>query len=113
MPNRTASPSVTSAADYFFNKVLGRQGVEFDARKFEHFGVPVRDTCSIGLTKASGVSSFEQWLAVKTPRKIGGTALGSSTDAVPSVLRTALGLPLQVVSSYNGDFRYPHRCRER
>jgi tripartite-type tricarboxylate transporter receptor subunit TctC len=86
----------------FLQQVLGRQGVEFDARKFEHLGVPVKDTYSIGLTKASGVLSFDQWLTVKTPVKIGGTAPGSSTDDVPNVLNAALGLPLQVVSGYKG-----------
>jgi tripartite-type tricarboxylate transporter receptor subunit TctC len=35
----------------FLQQVLGRQGVEFDARKFEHLGVPVKDTYAIGLTK--------------------------------------------------------------
>jgi tripartite-type tricarboxylate transporter receptor subunit TctC len=86
----------------FLQQVLGRQGVEFDARKFEHLGVPVKDTYSIGLTKASGVTNFDQWLAAKTPLKIGGTAPGSSTDDVPNVLHAALGLPLQVVSGYKG-----------
>jgi tripartite-type tricarboxylate transporter receptor subunit TctC len=86
----------------FLQQALGRQGVEFDARKFEHLGVPVKDTYSIGLTKASGVANFDQWLAAKTPLKIGGTAPGSSTDDVPNVLHAALGLPLQVVSGYKG-----------
>jgi tripartite-type tricarboxylate transporter receptor subunit TctC len=83
-------------------QALGRQGVEFDARKFEHLGVPVKDTYSIGITKTSGVANFDQWLQAKTPLKIGGTAPGSSTDDVPNVLHAALGLPLQVVSGYKG-----------
>ena len=86
----------------FLQQALGRQGLEFDARKFEHLGVPVKDTYAIGLTKASGVSTFEQWLAMKTPVKIGGTGPGSSSDDVPNVLHAALGLPLQVVSGYKG-----------
>jgi len=86
----------------FLQQALGRHGVEFDARKFEHLGVPVQDTYSIGLTRASGVSSFDQWLNAKTPLKIGGTAPGSSTDDVPHVLQAALGLPLQLVSGYKG-----------
>ena len=86
----------------FLQQVLGREGVEFDARKFEHLGVPVKDTYSIGITKASGIASFEQWLNSKTPLKIGGTAPGSSTDDVPHVLQAALSLPLQVVSGYKG-----------
>lgn len=86
----------------FLQQVLGRRGAEFDSRKFEHLGVPVKDTYSIGLTKASGISSFEQWLDAKTPVKIGGTAPGSSTDDIPNLLHAALGLPLRVVSGYKG-----------
>jgi len=86
----------------FLQQVLGRQGIEFDARKFEYLGVPIKDTYCIGLTKASGITSMESWLAAKTPVKIGGTAPGSATDDIPAVLQAALGLPLQVVSGYKG-----------
>ena len=86
----------------FLQQILGRQGVEFDARKFEYLGVPIKDTYCIGLTKASGITSLESWLAAKTPVKIGGTAPGSATDDIPAVLQAALGLPLQVVSGYKG-----------
>ena len=86
----------------FLQQVLGRQGIEFDARKFEYLGVPIKDTYCIGLTKASGITSLESWLAAKTPVKIGGTASGSATDDIPAVLQAALGLPLQVVSGYKG-----------
>lgn len=86
----------------FLQQVLGRQGIEFDARKFEYLGVPIKDTYCIGLTKASGITTLESWLAAKTPVKIGGTAPGSATDDIPAVLQAALGLPLQVVSGYKG-----------
>jgi tripartite-type tricarboxylate transporter receptor subunit TctC len=86
----------------FLQQVLGRQGIEFDARKFEYLGVPIKDTYCIGLTKASGITSLESWLAAKAPVKIGGTAPGSATDDIPAVLQAALGLPLQVVSGYKG-----------
>jgi tripartite-type tricarboxylate transporter receptor subunit TctC len=86
----------------FVQQMLGRQGIEFDARKFEYLGVPIKDTYCIGLTKASGITSLESWLAAKAPVKIGGTAPGSATDDIPAVLQAALGLPLQVVSGYKG-----------
>jgi len=86
----------------FLQQILGRQGIEFDARKFEYLGVPIKDTYCIGLTKASGITTMESWLAAKTPVKIGGTAPGSATDDIPAVLQAALGLPLQVVSGYKG-----------
>ena len=83
-------------------QLLGRQGIEFEARKFEYIGVPVRDTYAIGLTKASGITSMEKWMASKTPVKIGGTGPGSATDDVPAVLQAALGFPMQIVSGYKG-----------
>ncbi len=86
----------------FLQQLLGRQGIEFDARKFEFLGVPVKDTYSIGLTKASGITSLEKWMGSKTPVKIGGTAPGSATDDIPAVLQAALGLPMQIVSGYKG-----------
>src|SRR5262245_48571362 len=40
-------------------QVLGKPGIEFDARKFLYLGVPAQDTTAVGITKASGVSSIE------------------------------------------------------
>jgi tripartite-type tricarboxylate transporter receptor subunit TctC len=83
-------------------QVLGRPGAEFDARRFEYVGVPVKDKPVCVLTKASGTTTMEEWLAAKAPVKLGGTAPGSTTDDVPKILHAALGLPLQLVSGYKG-----------
>jgi tripartite-type tricarboxylate transporter receptor subunit TctC len=85
-----------------FLQVLGRPGIEFDARKFEYIGVPVQDTYAIGLSKASGITTMEKWMASKTPVKIGATDPGGASYDVPKVLQAALGLPIQVVSGYKG-----------
>jgi tripartite-type tricarboxylate transporter receptor subunit TctC len=87
----------------FLGQVLGQKGIEFDARKFEFVGAPISDHVVCALTKASGISSLEQWLAAKTPVKMGGIAPGTSTpDNATRVLRAALGLPIQVVTGYKG-----------
>jgi tripartite-type tricarboxylate transporter receptor subunit TctC len=39
--------------------VLGKPGIEFDARKFEYLGVPAQDTTTVGIAKASGVTSID------------------------------------------------------
>jgi tripartite-type tricarboxylate transporter receptor subunit TctC len=83
-------------------QVMGGPGIEFDARKFEMIGVPIRESVVCALRKESGITSMESWLAAKTPVKLGGTAPGSTTDDVGKVLREALGLPIQVVSGYKG-----------
>ena len=86
----------------FMLQVFGKPGVEFDARKFEYVGVPVKDNPACAFTRESGITSIEKWLAAKTPVKIGAVAPGSSTDDVPKVLMAAIGVPLQVVTGYKG-----------
>ena len=81
----------------------GRTGIEFDARKFEFIGAPISDHVVCALTKASGITSVEKWMAAKTPVKMGGIAPGTSTpDNATRMLKAALGLPTQLVTGYKG-----------
>jgi tripartite-type tricarboxylate transporter receptor subunit TctC len=87
----------------FLGQVLGQKGIEFDARKFEFIGAPITDHVVCALTKASGIAGVEQWMAAKTPVKMGGIAPGTSTpDNATRVLKAALGLPIQLVTGYKG-----------
>ncbi|HSK30198.1 MAG TPA: tripartite tricarboxylate transporter substrate-binding protein [Candidatus Limnocylindria bacterium] len=82
--------------------VLGRPGIEFDGRKFEHLGVPAQDTSTVAVTKESGVTSIDNWLASKTTLKFGGVGPGAATDDVAKVVRATVGAPIQLVSGYKG-----------
>lgn len=87
----------------FLGQVLGQPGIEFDARKFEFIGAPISDHVVCALTKASGITSIEKWMASKTPVKMGGIAPGTSTpDNATRILKAALGLPIQLVTGYKG-----------
>jgi tripartite-type tricarboxylate transporter receptor subunit TctC len=83
-------------------QVLGQKGIEFDARKFEYLGAPVKEDVVCGLTRASGITSIESWRAAKAPVKLGGVAPGATPDNSGRILNAALGLPVQVVSGYKG-----------
>jgi tripartite-type tricarboxylate transporter receptor subunit TctC len=84
-------------------QILGQKGIEFDARKFEYLGAPVNEHPVCALTKASGVTSVEKWMAAPAPVKMGGVAPGSSNpDNVTRATKAALGLPIQVVTGYKG-----------
>src|SRR3990167_7249096 len=48
-------------------QVLGQAGIEFDARKFGLIGAAVKEDVACGLTRASGITSMEKWMAAKTP----------------------------------------------
>lgn len=86
----------------FLQQLLGKPGVEFDARRFEYIGVPAQDNYVAGLSKATGIRNMEQWMAAKTPVKVGGVGVGIPTDDIPKILTATLGLPIQLVSGYKG-----------
>jgi tripartite-type tricarboxylate transporter receptor subunit TctC len=83
-------------------QLFGGHGIEFDARKFEWIGVPVKDHVVCALTKASGIISVDAWIAAKAPVKLGGSAPGNTNDDVAKLLKAALGLPIQLVTGYKG-----------
>ena len=103
---RVAKPDGLSLAHFpgtlVLGQVLGQPGIEFDARKFEFIGAAVREEVVCSMTRASSITSVEQWMAAKNPIKIGAVAPGAPTDNSPRILKSALGLPTQVVTGYKG-----------
>ncbi len=83
-------------------QVLGQKGVEFDARRFEYVGAPARYYPVCVFSKASGITNLDKWMASKTPVKMGGIGQGTSGDNLIRILRSTLGLPIQLVSGYKG-----------
>ena len=83
-------------------QLLGRKGTEFDARRFEYVGAPIKNHDLCLMTKASGMTSVEKWLGSKTPVKMGATPPGSTPYDVAAILKEATGLPIQLVSGYKG-----------
>lgn len=84
-------------------QLLGQKAIEFDARKFEYIGTPVRFHPVCVFSKASGVTNIEKWITSKTPIKMGGIAQGSSTpDNVIRIVQATLGFPIQLVTGYKG-----------
>jgi tripartite-type tricarboxylate transporter receptor subunit TctC len=83
-------------------QIMGAKGVEFDGRKFEYIGVPSVDDSVCALTKASGVTNMNEWLAAKEPLKLGGIGPGGTLSDVARTLNAALGLPIRVIDGYKG-----------
>jgi hypothetical protein len=82
----------------FLQQLLGRPGLEFDARRFEYIGVPAQDNFVLTVAKASGVSSMDQWISSKTLIKFGAIAPGDGTYDIPKVIEATLGVPIQIVT---------------
>jgi tripartite-type tricarboxylate transporter receptor subunit TctC len=121
--NMTGAGSLV-AANYIYNKAqpdgltignfigplvlqdaIGNKAAKFDGRKFGWLGTPTPDSGVCVLTKASGISTVDEWFKAKQPVKLGGTAPGSTTDDVPQLVQEAIGLPLKVIEGYKGTSR--------
>lgn len=83
-------------------QIMGAKGIQFDARRFEYIGAPGADHPVCALTKASGITSMEQWFAAKEPVKLGGVGPGGTASDVARTLKAALNLPIQVIDGYKG-----------
>lgn len=86
----------------FLQQLIGKPGIEFDARKFHFIGAPAQDTQLLTVHRRTGIKSVEQWLASKTTVKFGASGLGSANEDIPKIVKEVLGLPLQIVSGYKG-----------
>jgi tripartite-type tricarboxylate transporter receptor subunit TctC len=84
------------------HQIIGKKGVEFDARKFEYIGAPIKNHDLCLMSKASGITSADKWMASPTPVKMGATPPGSTPYDNAAVLKEATGLPMQLVSGYKG-----------
>ena len=84
------------------HQLTGRKGIEFDARKFEYIGAPVKNHDTCVMSKASGIDNAQKWLSSPSPIKMGATPPGSTPYDNAMVLKEALGLPMQLVSGYKG-----------
>jgi tripartite-type tricarboxylate transporter receptor subunit TctC len=86
-----------------FGQLLGQPGIEFDAMKFNYLGTLSKENGVLWVTKGSGVTSMDQWMASKNQLKLGGTGIGAfMPDGVIRILKTAIGLPAQLVTPYKG-----------
>jgi tripartite-type tricarboxylate transporter receptor subunit TctC len=85
----------------FPQQLLGRPGIEFDARKFEYVGAPGVDTPACAFTKASGITSVDKWIAATLPVKVGGTGAGAPDD-IPRILAGTIKLPVQLITGFKG-----------
>ena len=98
----------------FLQQLLGKPGIEFEARKFEFVGAPAQDNYVLGISKKAGITSMDQWMSSKTTMKLGGVGVGSATDDIPKVLMATIGLPVQLVSGFKGtaDIRLAYNSGE-
>ena len=86
----------------FLQQGMGAKGIEFDGKKFEYIGAPAVDHLTCAVSKASGITSLDKWIASKEAVRFGGVGPGGFASDLPRVLQAALGLPVKVIDGYKG-----------
>jgi tripartite-type tricarboxylate transporter receptor subunit TctC len=103
---RVARPDGLTIVNFHGNQilgqVLGREGVDFDARRFAWLGAPTPEVAVCAVTRRSGIVGLGQWMAAGAPLKLGGSGPGGATHDAPRVLQAALNLPIHLVRGYRG-----------
>jgi tripartite-type tricarboxylate transporter receptor subunit TctC len=85
-----------------FRDVIGDPGVKFDGKKFGWLGTPAPERHTCVVTEKSGVKTLADWSASKRPLKFGALGPGNSTSAWPHLLKSTLGVPLNVIDGFKG-----------
>ena len=83
------------------SQLLGLQGVEFDASKFQYVGAPNNENSLLLMTKASGISRFEQLLEPGGKvLSIGDSGAATTNHTAALLTRDVLNANIKVVSGY-------------
>lgn len=82
---------------------LGREGIEFDARKYNWLGSLYSGQAACGVHKDTAVTHVNQLMG-PTGRKVnmGGESPGSTITDSAAVMRAALGLNFRIIYGYSG-----------
>jgi tripartite-type tricarboxylate transporter receptor subunit TctC len=88
---------------FLFSQALEQPGIEFDARKFGYLGSVAMENAVLWVTKASGIKTIDEFMASKTPVKLGGTGIGAyAPDAIIKIWKAVSPMPIQFVTPYKG-----------
>jgi tripartite-type tricarboxylate transporter receptor subunit TctC len=88
---------------FLFAQALEQPGIEFDARKFGYLGCVAMENAVLWVTKASGIKNLEEFMASKTPIKLGGTGIGAyAPDSIIKIWMAVSPMPIQFITPYKG-----------
>lgn len=102
---RTAEKDGTAIGNFneqlVMQQALGKEGIEYDARRFQWLGSLVNSPVACAVRADVGINSFEEVIAGKQII-LAADAPGSATYDVPRVIQGALGANIKLVPGYPG-----------
>ena len=90
----------TFARGMAMEPLVGGDGTEFDANKFNWIGSVTNEVSICGFTAKSGIRTWNDM--VTKAYTVGGTGSGSDTDVFPTILKNMFGAKLKLVAGFPG-----------
>ncbi len=84
------------------DQLLGREGVEFDFRKFSLLGAADQATLACVVRTDRGIKSIAEAVGAARPLILGTVGTSGFTNDHPKALQATLGANLQLVTGYGG-----------
>ncbi len=85
-----------------YSQLAEKEGIKFDLAKMSWIGKVSSDPRVIVVSKESGIESYEQLKSLEEPIKFAAAGVGSASTIEATMLINTLGLPIQVITGYNG-----------
>ncbi len=85
-----------------YGQLTGDPGIKFDLSKMSWIGKVASDPRVIVVSKESGIESFEQLKSLKEPVKFASAGVGSASTIETTMLVNSIGLPVKIITGYNG-----------
>ena len=86
-----------------YAQILNQDGVQFDLSKFGWIGKAAADARAIVLGNNSGLTSFDDLVAVKEPVLFAASGIGSASYNETKMLTDALDLKIEMIPGYQGN----------
>ena len=86
-----------------YSQLIGDPGIRFDLSKMSWIGKVAADPRVILVSTESGINSFEDLKNLTTPVKFATCGVGCASMLESTMLIKSLGLPVELVSGYNGN----------
>lgn len=86
-----------------YSQLIGDAAVRFDLSQMSWIGKVASDPRVIVVTEQSGINSFEDLAKLADPVKFATCGVGCASMLESTMLIRSLGLPVELVSGYNGN----------
>lgn len=86
-----------------YGQLAGKEGIRFDLSKMSWIGKVASDPRVIVVSSQSGIESFDQLADSKDVIKFAAPGVGSASAVEQALLVNSFGLPIKIITGYNGD----------